>query len=231
MAVFNISDFNVSTANQKQILRIKLDDLGKELVPYAKIACPNTGCWDNYVTGKTDYNTQWGAVCPSPVSQFPDLISSCPCIYFYIPQDGGNVWLAMNVEFKTPRERLVFHCSANNIKSFLSKIQSATGATVSVWKKEVNRNNHRQYEWDGYWDGIKLPEIDVSSCSIKYLDTMQKEIQTPKQHSNPEMIWEPIFLIKYEHTQYDLINYGTNIVDIFGAQVKILASILEYLIT
>lgn len=223
------TDFKVSTRTQKEDLRQKLDQLGQELVAFAQKACPTVNTWDNYVTGKSEYVAQWGAVCPNKVSEFKDLLTTCPNIFFHIPQNGQPVWVATNVEFKRPRERLIDHCTGSSASRFVSVLQKAKGATITILKKEVLVEDRRNYRWEELWDPQTLPEIDVSQCTVQYLEEFVTRTKVIPQHKKPGWTWEPIFLVRYEFKPHEIVQ-SADVVKLFGEKVELLAPIIEHLI-
>ncbi|HEX3045004.1 MAG TPA: hypothetical protein VHY08_09620 [Bacillota bacterium] len=228
MPIFNKRDFNIQTAQQKQDLRDKLELLGEELVEFAKIACPNR-IWGAYVTGKTYYSEEWGALYPFNVKGNKDFIINFPYIYYHIPQNGDKVGLAVNCEFKNTRDMLFRHFNTYTIQRFLLEIQRAKGAKVVILKKEVLYSDRRVYNWRDLWDKRNLPEIDVSVCTVDYLNKFFLSINDPPDHKNPDWIWEPVFLVRYEFEHSKVIN-NKDVGRLFGEKVLLLAPIIEHIV-
>jgi hypothetical protein len=227
---FTTDDFNIKNSKQKFEVRNKLDKIGTEFTQFAKILCPNTK-WGHYVTGKPAYNEQWGAIFPFPVKGNEELISLYPNVFYSLPQDGSDILLAANIEFKNPKEMLIKKCSSRNINMLLSKIQSATGAEISVRRKVVLRSDNRYYSWTTIlWDEVNLPDINASSCTIQYLNTLQQSIQMPcKENPNDiDYSYEPVVLIKYELDIDSLIS-NSNTKVLLIDKVRLLVPIVEYI--
>lgn len=230
MLVFNTQDFNIKNQKQKIKVRNKLDKLGIEFVNSAKMVCPNRQ-WGHYVTGKAAYEEEWGAIFPFQVKGNEEFIALYPNVFYNIPQDSTNLLVAANIEFKKPKEMLINKCSSKGINTLLSKIQSVTGAEISVRRKEVLRSDNRYYRWASkHWDKVTLPDIDVSTCKVEYLNILQQTIQMPCKE-NPKDIdysYEPFILIKYEFDIYSLIS-NPNAEKLLLDKVRLLAPIVDYI--
>lgn len=139
--------------------------------------------------------------------------------------------VAANIEFKKPKEMLINKCSSKGINTLLSKIQSATGAEISVRRKEFLRSDNRYYRWTSkHWDNATLPDKDVSTCKVEYLNILLRTIQMPCKE-NPEDIdysYEPFVLIKYEFDIYSLIS-NPNAEKLLLDKVRLLAPIVDYI--
>lgn len=225
MSSFLMSDFQVSTTTQKNSLRKKLKSLAESLVDYAKqeVDLP----WDYYVTNKTAYGAQWGAICPMPVKGYESNLSLCPNIFFDIPQNGKGVWVAANAEFLNPREMLKYACSSSRRADFLSVLKNARGATLTVLKKQVHREDKRIYEWNELWNPVELPEIEVSNCTEQFLDNFLKSTAQLPAHQNVDYIWEPVFLVRYEFSPQEIVQ-SNDVVGLLGEKVRNLAPIIRF---
>lgn len=229
MVKFLPSDFQVSAKEEKEQLREKIALLGKGLVEYAKEVCPDIP-WDCYVTGRATYDAEWGAVCPMNASpEFADLIAQCPNIYFDIPQDGKNVWVAISIEFKQPRTMLYSHTTSPYNQYLLSKLQAAKNAEIRVLKKEVFNDNSRHYRWLDLWDSTNLPAIDVSGCTLDYLSKANQIMQKTILHPDSAWRYEPVFLVKYEFQPHELVA-AKDVTELIGPSVRLLAPIVEHLL-
>lgn len=233
MVVFNSTDFSVKTSKQKNDLRNKMEELAKLFVDFAKESSP--GCsWDYYITKKSGYNDQWGAIYPKMVKGFEEYIAMWPNMFFNIPQEkeGRIMTLAVNIEFKNPREVLIDRCERQDINELVRKINLAKGAKIWLGRKEVSRYDSRLYKWtDKLWDDLDIPSIDTSKCNEQYLKNIAKTIMFQSKNTRPDsnFVYEPILLIKYEIDINDIIS-NSSIDKLFEDKVKLLSPILEHLI-
>ena len=226
MVELTLDDFSIQSARQRDQTREKLDLLGQALSKRCTEVCPKRK-WGHYVTGKAAYEEQWGAIYPIPVHDYQDLMVSFPCIFYNIPQDGGNVGLYLNIEFKGSRDTFAQHLFGRHMDALIIEFQKASNAKVRVWRKGVQSDNKRNYYWEGHWDDKELPDIDVSACSPDYLQKYKNLTQAPTFHPNPEFEWEPIFLVGYEIEPHIFIKGNPE--QILGEKIKLIAPILEYI--
>lgn len=231
MITFHSNDFNVSTTKQRDDLRNRLEYLGKSLIIYAKQSSQKPN-WDYYVTQKLDKRSQWGAVCPTAIREgLKDQVTQTPNVYFNIPQNGGNTWVSIEIQFKQQRDFInsSFNKSTTNL---LSKIQTASEAKIRVFEKVVLKKDKRNYKWfpNNLWNSILLPEIDVSTCNSQYLTHVINSLYQTKASNNPDWVYEPVLVIKYEFQPHEIIN-STNVEQLIGDKVRILAPIVEFIIS
>lgn len=223
------SDFNVRNPKESRQLRSKMGELVKEIIPYTN-QINSSMFWDYYVTNKNNSKQQWAALFPMPVKGREDSISQCANVYFNIPQVENEMVIAANMEFVIPKNQFGMKCSKIYINQLLQVIQAAKGATIRIGRKEVRRDQGKEYRWlNQLWDSERLPEIETSQCTLEYLRELQNSIQQPCKDSHRDSWW------KYE--AYILIGYRVDISEVIGkkdiqtfigSRVQLLAPIVEY---